>query len=101
LRESLRHRLPKALHGIAGRSKQGFGVPLRSWFSGPLAEWADEALSPQRLEAQGILDGKTAHAALLQARAGDEGAAQRAWTACVVSRWCEREGIDGERVARG
>jgi hypothetical protein len=47
------------------------------------------------------LDGKAAHAALVQARAGDEGAAQRAWTACVVSRWCEREGIDGERVARG
>lgn len=101
LRESLRRRLPKALHGIAGRSKQGFGVPLRAWFSGPLAEWADATLSPKRLESQGILDGKTCHAALLQARAGDEGAAQRAWTACVVSRWCEREGVDGERVARG
>ena len=101
LRESLRRRLPKALHGIAGRSKQGFGVPLRAWFSGPLAEWADATLSPKRLESQGILDGKTCHAALLQARAGDAGAAQRAWTACVVSRWCEREGVDGERVARG
>ena len=101
LRESLRRRLPKALHGIADRSKQGFGVPLRAWFSGPLAEWADATLSPKRLESQGILDGKTCHAALLQARAGDEGAAQRAWTACVVSRWCEREGVDGERVARG
>lgn len=101
LRESLRRRLPKALHGIADRSKQGFGVPLRVWFSGPLAEWADATLSPKRLESQGILDGKTCHAALLQARAGDEGAAQRAWTACVVSRWCEREGVDGERVARG
>ena len=101
LRESLRRRLPKALHGIADRSKQGFGVPLRVWFSGPLAEWADATLSPKRVESQGILDGKTCHAALLQARAGDEGAAQRAWTACVVSRWCEREGVDGERVARG
>ena len=101
LRESLRRRLPKALHGIADRSKQGFGVPLRAWFAGPLAEWADATLSPKRLESQGILDGKTCHAALLQARAGDEGAAQRAWTACVVSRWCEREGVDGERVARG
>ena len=101
LRESLRRRLPKALHGIADRSKQGFGVPLRAWFSGPLAEWADATLSPKRLESQGILDGKTCHAALLQARSGDEGAAQRAWTACVVSRWCEREGVDGERVARG
>ena len=101
LRESLRHRLPKELHGIADRSKQGFGVPLRLWFAGPLAEWVDDVLSPKRLEAQGILDGKAAHAALVQARAGDEGAAQRAWTACVVSRWCEREGVDGERVARG
>ena len=101
LRESLRHRLPKELHGVSGRSKQGFGVPLRQWFAGPLAEWVDDVLSPKRLEAQGILDGKAAHAALVQARAGDEGAAQRAWTACVVSRWCEREGVDGERVARG
>ena len=100
LRDALRRRLPPELHGIAARSKQGFGVPLRAWLSGPLASWADDVLDPRRLDAQGILHGQAAHAALVQARAGDEGAAQRAWTACVVSRWCEREGVDGSRVAR-
>ncbi len=100
LRDSLRRRLPPALHSISDRPKQGFGVPLRAWLSGPLAEWADGILDPRRVDAQGILDGRAVHARLQRARAGDEGAAQQAWAACVVSRWCEREGVDGSRVAR-
>jgi asparagine synthase (glutamine-hydrolysing) len=101
LRDALRQRLPKPLHGISSRPKQGFGVPMRAWLSGPLAEWADGALDRRRLDAQGILDGRAVREALDRARAGDEAAAQRAWTACVVARWFEREGVDGSRVARG
>jgi hypothetical protein len=52
------------------------------------------------VDAQGILDGRTVRARLDRARAGDEGAAQQAWAAICVTRWCEREGLDGSRVAR-
>ena len=100
LRESLRHRLPAGVDRIVERPKQGFGVPLRAWFAGPLAAWADSVLDPRRIDAQGILDGRTVRGALDRARAGDEGAAQQAWSAICVSRWCEREGVDGARIAR-
>ena len=101
LRRSLAARLPKgAAPALSARPKQGFGVPLRAWLCGPLARWADGVLDPRRINAQGILDGRAAAHALARARAGDEGAAQRAWAACVVSRWFEREGIDGSRLTR-
>lgn len=100
LRDSLRRRLPAGLSGIAGRAKQGFGVPMRAWLRGPLASWADGVLEPRRIDAQGILSAAPLREALLRARSGDERAAQQAWAACVVSRWCEREGIDAGRVAR-
>ena len=100
LRDFLRHRLPASAHAVAARPKQGFGVPLRAWFDGPLRSWADEVLDPRRVDAQGILDGRAVRARLDRARAGDEGAAQQAWAAICVTRWCEREGLDGSRVAR-
>jgi hypothetical protein len=57
-------------------------------------------LDARRIDAQGILDGRAVAHVLARARAGDEGGAQRAWAACVVSRWFEREGIDGSRMSR-
>lgn len=100
LRDSLRRRLPARAAAVAGRPKQGFGVPLRAWLCGPLASWADGILDPRRIDAQGVLLGGPVHDALVRARAGDDLAAHQAWAACVVSRWCEREGIDAGRVAR-
>ena len=101
LRRSLAARLPAAAGAVlASRPKQGFGVPVRAWLCGPLGRWADGVLEPRRIDAQGILDGRGVADALARARTGDESAAQRAWAACVVSRWFEREGIDGGRLAR-
>ena len=100
LRRSLAQRLPAVSRALAGRPKQGFGVPVRAWLNGPLARWADGVLDARRIDAQGILDGRAVAHALARARAGDEGGAQRAWAACVVSRWFEREGIDGSRMTR-
>jgi len=101
LRESLRERLPASAHEVLARGKQGFGVPVRAWLGGALAGWADQLLDARRLDAQGILDGRLARQALDRARQGDESAAQRAWAACVVTRWFEQSGIDGSRVGRG
>jgi asparagine synthase (glutamine-hydrolysing) len=73
---------------------------MRAWLCGPLRRWADEILDPARIDRQGILEGRVVRARLDRARAGDEGAAQQAWAAICVTRWFEREGVDGSRMAR-
>lgn len=100
LRELLARRLPGTAAHVARAPKQGFGVPLRAWLAGPLAGWAEDILSPARLDARGVLDGPVVRGALARARAGDESAAARAWAACCVARWCEHAGIDASRVRR-
>ena len=37
------------------RHKTGFGVPLDSWLSGPLKDWAGDQLAPARLKREGYL----------------------------------------------
>lgn len=100
LRALLSRHLPREARAILGRPKAGFGVPLRAWFTGPLRDWCMDALEARRLHVQGILDPVPIRAALDRCMQGDESAAPRVWAACVVTRWCEREGIDGARVAR-
>ncbi|AWM28352.1 asparagine synthase (glutamine-hydrolyzing) [Sinorhizobium fredii] len=51
LRKLLSRRLPEQFINL---SKRGFGVPVNAWLRGPLRAWADEMLSPSRLQRDGI-----------------------------------------------
>src|SRR5690606_26628106 len=39
---------------LVERPKTGFSVPLDSWLRGPLREWAQALLDPQRLRREGL-----------------------------------------------
>ena len=38
------------------RPKSGFGIPVGEWVRGPLREWAEELMTPSRLQRDGLLN---------------------------------------------
>lgn len=52
LRELLYRRVPQAL---VDRPKSGFALPIESWISGPLRDWAEDLLSETSLAESGLL----------------------------------------------
>ena len=59
LRAVLAKHVPKTL---TDRPKMGFSVPLAEWLQGPLRAWAEDLLTPQALEAQGLFDSSAVRA---------------------------------------
>jgi asparagine synthase (glutamine-hydrolysing) len=89
-------RLPSSLKVVDVRSesllerpKAGFGVPIGAWLRGPLREWADALLAPERLQREGYLRSEAVTAAWDDQRRGRRDRAAQIWTALMFQAWLE------------
>ena len=77
---------------LVERPKSGFSVPLDHWLRGPLREWAEDALRPDRIEDAGlrpapILDAWRRHLAGLDEQ-------YRLWVVLMFMAWRERWSVE-------
>ncbi|WP_419784433.1 asparagine synthase (glutamine-hydrolyzing) [Maridesulfovibrio sp.] len=71
------------------RPKMGFGVPIDSWLRGPLREWAEEMLHPERLDNEGYFNTGQIRLAWNEHLAGIKDNQYKIWSILMFQSWCE------------
>jgi asparagine synthase (glutamine-hydrolysing) len=87
LREVLALYVPTAL---TDRPKSGFGVPLGSWLRGPLREWAEELIAPDRLRDGGYFDPGPIHARWREHLSGTADWQHHLWDILSFQAWLDQ-----------
>lgn len=78
---------------LVERPKMGFGVPVGEWLRGPLRDWAEGLLSPNRLKAEGMLNPKPVADMWREHQAGANNWQYPLWTVLMFQAWRERWAI--------
>lgn len=77
---------------LVERPKMGFGIPLESWLRGPLREWAEDLLSPERLKREGYLNPEPVRLKWREHLSGKRNWQYLLWDVLVWESWLERWG---------
>jgi len=78
-----RHVPPKLIE----RPKMGFGIPLAEWLRGPLRDWSEALLDPQRLHREGWLDPDPIRARWREHLEGGRNWSYYLWNVLVFQEW--------------
>ena len=89
LRRLLDRYVPRAL---VDRPKMGFAVPLEHWLRGPLREWADALLAPERLAREGYFNPAVIRACWADHQAGRYDRHFLLWDVLMFQAWLEAQG---------
>jgi asparagine synthase (glutamine-hydrolysing) len=87
LRQVLQRYVPPQL---VARPKQGFGVPIDAWLRGPLRDWAEALLHPDRLRREGFFAPAQIRAAWTEHLGGAHDLGEDIWTVLMFQAWQER-----------
>ena len=86
LREILYKYIPKKL---IDRPKAGFAIPIGEWIRGPLREWADNLLAPDKIMAQGYFHSEPIQKIWKEHLSGDYDWTPRLWGILMFQSWLE------------
>ncbi len=85
LRASQQGRVPD---GVLTRSKQGFGVPVRSWLKGPARPLMEELTKSSAIEERGLFDAQSVTTLREDFLAGRIDAAMTLFPLMAIEAWC-------------
>jgi asparagine synthase (glutamine-hydrolysing) len=86
LRELLERHVPRS---ITDRPKQGFGIPIGQWLTGPLRDWAESLLDASSLAAGGLVDAQRVRRQWGEHLAGTHDHERSLWTVLMLQAWLE------------
>ena len=84
LREVLYREAPRQLFE---RPKTGFGIPVGEWIKGPLRDWAEVLLDPQRIAADGWFDSALVERRWRQHLTGERDSTNALWSILMFQAW--------------
>jgi asparagine synthase (glutamine-hydrolysing) len=74
---------------ILNQRKQGFDMPISSWFRGDLAGFASDVLLSQKAQQRGHLNAPAVAEKLRQHRKGDQNFGATLWSLLIYELWCQ------------
>lgn len=88
LRQLLYRYVPREL---IERPKMGFGIPLHEWLRGPLRDWAESLLDPQRLTREGYFAPSAIRDVWEKHLQGQGNYQQQLWPVLMFQAWLEKK----------
>lgn len=96
LRQVLYRHVPQEL---VERPKMGFGVPIHEWLRGPLREWAEDLLAPERLKREGFLAAAPVREKWVEHLSGGRNWESQLWTTLMFQAWLAKQAGATKRAA--